>query len=160
MTYLSVLEVTLSVLCNSLPMLLPLYSYWRYRKVFARDQDEYVSRIRDGGQLSPSPHKYIIQSVANGMPLETIVGCLFSLPSIISHPQRKASSSSETYSLYFSPMPIPEQTERFAHSFKIVDHTNEIHSTARIMYITQQKSAQATPVQKLISSRRRPYQNQ
>lgn len=76
MTYLSVLEVTLSVLCNSLPMLLPLYSYWRYRKVYAEDQDEYVSRIRDGGQSSANPHKFIIQSVANGLPLETIVSCL------------------------------------------------------------------------------------
>ncbi|KAJ4391148.1 hypothetical protein N0V93_004764 [Gnomoniopsis smithogilvyi] len=73
-TYLSVLEVTLSILCNSLPMLLPLYSYWRYRKVYAADQDEYVSRIRNDGQAADNPHKFIIEGVANGLPLETIYG--------------------------------------------------------------------------------------
>lgn len=54
-------------------MLLPLYSYWRYRKVYAEDQDEYVSRIRNNGEAAANPHKFIIESVTNGMPLETIV---------------------------------------------------------------------------------------
>ncbi|KAJ4416425.1 hypothetical protein N0V82_006767 [Gnomoniopsis sp. IMI 355080] len=73
-TFLSVLEVTLSILCNSLPMLLPLYSYWRYRKVYNDDQDEYVSRIRNNGQADQQSPKFIIESIANGLPLETIYG--------------------------------------------------------------------------------------
>lgn len=54
-------------------MLLPLYSYWRYRKIYAEDQDEYVSRIRDGSQASIS-RKFVFEDVANGLPLETIYG--------------------------------------------------------------------------------------
>lgn len=67
--FFSVLEVSLSILCNSLPMLLPLYSYWRYRKFFAEGEDEYVSRVRDGGNC----HN-LVENVANGLPLETIYG--------------------------------------------------------------------------------------
>lgn len=72
--FLTALEVNLSILCNSLPMLLPLYSYWRYRKVYAEDQDEYVSRIRDDNQMPSKPRKFVFEDVANGLPLETIYG--------------------------------------------------------------------------------------
>lgn len=75
-TFLSVLEVTLMIFCNSLPMLLPLYSYWRYRKVFAEDQDEYVSRIRNGSQTPAAPPKSILEGVTNGLPLEMIVSAI------------------------------------------------------------------------------------
>lgn len=51
-------------------MLLPLYSYWRYRKFFGAGEDEYVSRVRgDKGN-----HSFLVQNVANGLPLETIYG--------------------------------------------------------------------------------------
>lgn len=72
-TFLTVLEVNLSILCNSLPMLLPLYSYWRYRKFFAEGEDEYVSRVR-GGSEKRNERRHLVQSVANGLPLETIYG--------------------------------------------------------------------------------------
>lgn len=67
--FFSVLEVNLTILCNSLPMLLPLYSYWRYRKFFAAGEDEYVSRVRGDGEGN-----YLVENVANGLPLETIYG--------------------------------------------------------------------------------------
>lgn len=72
LTFLTVMEVNLSILCNSLPMLLPLYSYWRYRKFFGKGQDEYVSRVR--GLTEKGDVRYLVETVANGMPLETIYG--------------------------------------------------------------------------------------
>ncbi|CAN8097490.1 unnamed protein product [Discula destructiva] len=73
-TSLSILECNLSVLCNSLPMLLPLYSYWRYRKFFAEDEDEYVSRIREGDRQPLQRRVFTFEDVTNGLPLETIYG--------------------------------------------------------------------------------------
>lgn len=71
--FLAGLETQLSILCNSLPMLLPLYSYWRYRRFFAEDEDEYVSRVRGG--IEPCKHrKFAFEDVTNGLPLETIYG--------------------------------------------------------------------------------------
>lgn len=127
-------------------MLLPLYSYWRYRKVYAEDQDEYVSRIRDGGQSSANPHKFIIQSVANGLPLETIVGCLV-LPFLIPIPDgrlRVLFRLLELSLVLLAPRQNPGYTEHYYLPEEVF--TDMDHSTARTMYITQQKSAQATPV--------------
>lgn len=80
-TFLAVLEVNLSILCNSLPMLLPLYSFWRYRRVYGAGEDEYVSRVRggaDGGDTSPGAAArdklLVLKNVTNGLPLETIYG--------------------------------------------------------------------------------------
>lgn len=80
-TFLAVLEVNLSILCNSLPMLLPLYSFWRYRRVYGAGEDEYVSRVRggaDGGDASPGAAArdklLVLKNVTNGLPLETIYG--------------------------------------------------------------------------------------
>lgn len=72
-TALAILEANLSILCNSLPMLLPLYSYWRYRRVYASDEDEYISRIRDGDE-PPKHRAFAFEDVTNGLPLETIYG--------------------------------------------------------------------------------------
>lgn len=89
--YLTVLEANLSILCNSLPMLLPLYSYWRYRKFFGEGEDEYVSRLGGtsrghhlhhsngshggGGGGGKHPNgEFVLQNVTNGLPLETIYG--------------------------------------------------------------------------------------
>lgn len=72
-TALAILEANLSILCNSLPMLLPLYSYWRYRKVYAVDEDEYISRIRDGDE-QPKHRTFAFEDVTNGLPLESIYG--------------------------------------------------------------------------------------
>lgn len=75
-TFLAVLEVNLSILCNSLPMLLPLYSFWRYRKVYGEGEDEYVSRVR-GGSIAEADARdklSVLKNVTNGLPLETIYG--------------------------------------------------------------------------------------
>lgn len=80
--FLSVLEVNLSILCNSMPMLLPLYSYWRYRRFFGAGEDEYVSRIGgDGDNVDPGERARrarsqlsLLKDVTNGLPLETIYG--------------------------------------------------------------------------------------
>lgn len=83
-TFLTVLEANLSILCDSLPMILPLYSYWRYRKFYGEGEDEYVSRL--GGTSSGHPSRgdsaissklngdFILENVTNGLPLETIYG--------------------------------------------------------------------------------------
>lgn len=54
-------------------MLLPLYSYWRYRKCYAEDEDEYISRIREADE-PPKRRAFAFEDVANGLPLETIYG--------------------------------------------------------------------------------------
>lgn len=85
-TFLAVLEVNLSILCNSLPMLLPLYSFWRYRRVYGEGEDEYVSRVRgdeergnNGGAGRGGAHARdlkldLLHNITNGLPLETIYG--------------------------------------------------------------------------------------
>ncbi|POS74049.1 integral membrane protein [Diaporthe helianthi] len=71
-TFISVLEVNLSILCNSLPMLLPLYAYWKHRRFGGGGEDEYVSRLR-GDSLS-GRHEHLVENLTNGIPLETIYG--------------------------------------------------------------------------------------
>lgn len=79
--FLTVLEVNLMILCNSMPMLLPLYSYWRYRRFFGAGEDQYVSQVAGDGQ--PLAHDRLhrtrtqlslLKDVTNGIPLETIYG--------------------------------------------------------------------------------------
>lgn len=70
-TFLAVLEVNLSILCNSLPMLLPLYSYWRYRRFYDHMEDEYVSRVRG---VTGRNDQFLVEDVTNGLPLEIIYG--------------------------------------------------------------------------------------
>lgn len=78
-TFLAVLEVNLSILCNSLPMLLPLYSFWRYRRVYGEGEDEYVSRVRgdeerNGAGAVARDKLDLLNNITNGLPLETIYG--------------------------------------------------------------------------------------
>lgn len=70
-SFLTNLEVFLSILCNSLPMLIPLYAYWKNRRVGGDGEDEYVSRIRGS---SSRGHGYLVEDLTNGLPLETIYG--------------------------------------------------------------------------------------
>lgn len=73
--FFTILEVSLSILCNSLPTLLPLYSYWRYRRFYGEGEDEYVARMNESdGTGGIVRHKFLVASVANGLPLETIYG--------------------------------------------------------------------------------------
>lgn len=74
--FLQTFEANLSILCNSLPMLLPLYSYWRYRRFYGEGEDEYVSRI-GGGDNSLSTdvraareQRRVFVNMTNGLPLE------------------------------------------------------------------------------------------
>lgn len=66
------LEVLLSILCNSLPMLIPLYAYWKNRKFGGDGEDEYVSRIR--GSSASRRHAFLVEDLTSGLPLETIYG--------------------------------------------------------------------------------------
>ncbi|KAK2604951.1 hypothetical protein N8I77_007841 [Diaporthe amygdali] len=71
-TFLSVFEVNLSIFCNSLPMLLPLYTYWKNRRFGGDGEDEYVSRLR--GDSQSRRHEHLVEDLTNGIPLETIYG--------------------------------------------------------------------------------------
>ncbi|ROW12370.1 hypothetical protein VMCG_00673 [Cytospora schulzeri] len=66
------LEVQLSILCNSLPMLIPLYAYWKNRRVGGDGEDEYVSRLR--GSSASRQHAFLVEDLTSGLPLETIYG--------------------------------------------------------------------------------------
>ncbi|KAL0943109.1 uncharacterized protein CTRU02_200995 [Colletotrichum truncatum] len=68
-TFLTVLETHLTILCNSLPMLLPLWAFWRHRRF---DTDEYVSRL--GGNSQSCKHEHLVEDLTNGIPLETMYG--------------------------------------------------------------------------------------
>ncbi|KUI64460.1 hypothetical protein VM1G_00653 [Cytospora mali] len=70
--FLTNLEVHLSILCNSLPMLIPLYAYWKHRKFGGAGEDEYVSRLR--GSSASRRHQFLVEDLTNGLPLETIYG--------------------------------------------------------------------------------------
>lgn len=52
-------------------MLLPLYSYWRYRRFYDDGEDEYVSRVRGN---TGNNDKFLVEDVTKGLPLETIYG--------------------------------------------------------------------------------------
>lgn len=71
-TFMTVLESNLSILCNSLPMLLPLYTYWKHRRFGGAGEDEYVSRLRGDSQSGRNEH--LVENLTNGIPLETIYG--------------------------------------------------------------------------------------
>lgn len=71
-TFLSNLEVLLSILCNSLPMLIPLYVYWKNRRIGGDGEDEYVSRLR--GPSASRQHTFLVEDLTSGLPLETIYG--------------------------------------------------------------------------------------
>ncbi|KAL2287690.1 hypothetical protein FJTKL_05058 [Diaporthe vaccinii] len=71
-TFMTVLEANLSILCNSLPMLLPLYSYWKQRRFGGEGEDEYVSRLR--GDSQSHRHEHLVEDLTNGIALETIYG--------------------------------------------------------------------------------------
>ncbi|OHE96854.1 integral membrane protein [Colletotrichum orchidophilum] len=68
-TFLTVLETNLTILCNSLPMLLPLWAFWKHRRF---ETDEYVSRL--GGNSQSCKHEHLVEDLTNGIPLETIYG--------------------------------------------------------------------------------------
>ncbi|KAK2772139.1 integral membrane protein [Colletotrichum kahawae] len=68
-TFLTVLETHLTILCNSLPMLLPLWAFWKHRRF---ETDEYVSRI--GGSSQSGKHDHLVEDLTNGIPLETMYG--------------------------------------------------------------------------------------
>lgn len=72
------LETHLAILINSVPMLIPLYSYWRYRKIWGRGQDEYVARLRGDAQRAEErmggEQLLVVENVVSGIPLETIYG--------------------------------------------------------------------------------------
>lgn len=71
-TFMTVLEANLSILCNSLPMLLPLYTYWKQRRFGGDGEDEYVSRLR--GDSQSHRHEHLVEDLTNGIALETIYG--------------------------------------------------------------------------------------
>lgn len=68
-TFLTVLETHLTILCNSLPMLLPLWAFWKHRRF---ETDEYVSRL--GGNSQSCKHEHLVEDLTNGIPLETMYG--------------------------------------------------------------------------------------
>lgn len=68
-TFLTVLETHLTILCNSLPMLLPLWAFWKHRRF---ETDEYVSRL--GGSTQSGKHDHLVEDLTNGIPLETMYG--------------------------------------------------------------------------------------
>ncbi|KAI3557174.1 integral membrane protein [Colletotrichum abscissum] len=68
-TFLTVLETNLTILCNSLPMLLPLWAFWKHRRF---ETDEYVSRL--GGNSQSCKHEHLVEDLTNGIPLETMYG--------------------------------------------------------------------------------------
>lgn len=73
--FLQTFEAHLGIMCNSLPMLVPLYSYWRYRKFYGEGEDEYVSRLGGGvGAAGESAQQQqqrrVFVHMANGLPLE------------------------------------------------------------------------------------------
>lgn len=71
------LEAHLSILCNSLPMLIPLYAYWKNRKIGGDGEDEYLSRIRGSSASASSSsrqHAFLVEDLTSGLPLETIYG--------------------------------------------------------------------------------------
>ncbi|KAK7742033.1 hypothetical protein SLS53_004619 [Cytospora paraplurivora] len=70
--FLTNLEVNLSIICNSLPMLIPLYATWKHRRCGGDGEDEYVSRIR--GASTSRQREFLVQDLTNGLPLETIYG--------------------------------------------------------------------------------------
>ncbi|KAJ0136836.1 hypothetical protein CTA2_2117, partial [Colletotrichum tanaceti] len=76
-TFLTVLETHLTILCNSLPMLLPLWAFWKHRRF---ETDEYVTRLGGGGGgdndtgQSDRRHKRLVADLTNGIPLETMYG--------------------------------------------------------------------------------------
>lgn len=56
-------------------MLIPLYSYWRYRKVWGHAQDEYVSRLRgDTAKPGEPKQRSAVEDIVSGIPLEKIYG--------------------------------------------------------------------------------------
>lgn len=74
---LTTLEANISIATNSLPMLLPLYSYWRYRKVWGQGEDEYVSRLRGDTPAAGADrarHYTAVEDIVSGVPLEMIYG--------------------------------------------------------------------------------------
>ncbi|TIC90444.1 hypothetical protein CH35J_011826 [Colletotrichum higginsianum] len=70
-TFLTVLETHLTILCNSLPMLLPLWAFWKHRRF---ETDEYVSRLGGDSGQSSRRHKRLVEDLTNGIPLETMYG--------------------------------------------------------------------------------------
>ncbi|TDZ25580.1 hypothetical protein Cob_v001633 [Colletotrichum orbiculare MAFF 240422] len=68
-TFLTVFETNLTILCNSLPMLLPLWAFWKHRRF---ETDEYVSRL--GGNSQSCKHEHLVEDLTNGIPLETMYG--------------------------------------------------------------------------------------
>lgn len=78
------MEANLSMITNSSPMLLPLYTWWKYRRVWGEGADDYVSRLRGGaehGDEHPSPgrragarKRSVVENLVSGVPLETIYG--------------------------------------------------------------------------------------
>ncbi|TQN70370.1 hypothetical protein CSHISOI_05166 [Colletotrichum shisoi] len=70
-TFLTVLETHLTILCNSLPMLLPLWAFWKHRRFEA---DEYVTRLGGDSDQSSRRHKRLVEDLTNGIPLETMYG--------------------------------------------------------------------------------------
>lgn len=88
---LTAMEANLSIITNSSPMLLPLYTWWKYRRVWGEGADDYVSRLRgstedDEGDEDErgtpgvqsgggkNRHRSAVEDLVNGVPLETIYG--------------------------------------------------------------------------------------
>ncbi|GKT95354.1 integral membrane protein [Colletotrichum tofieldiae] len=67
--FLTVHETHLTILCNSLPMLLPLWAFWKHRRF---ETDDYVSKL--GGNSQSCKDKHLVEDLTNGIPLETIYG--------------------------------------------------------------------------------------
>lgn len=79
-------EANLSIITNSSPMLLPLYTWWKYRRVWGEGADDYVSRLRGSNEHDDSErlagrqgdggdrHRSAVENLVNGVPLETIYG--------------------------------------------------------------------------------------
>lgn len=89
---LTTMEANLSIITNSTPMLLPLYTWWRYRRVWGEGADDYVSRLRGddndhntrsasharGARGAKHPEGQsqwrMVEDIVSGVPLEAIYG--------------------------------------------------------------------------------------
>lgn len=87
---LTAIEANISIVVNSLPMLLPLYTWWKHRRFWGEGADDYVSRLRgvtesgrgaddneEGitqGRPAGGRNRSAVEDLVNGVPLETIYG--------------------------------------------------------------------------------------
>lgn len=68
-SFLSTLEVNLSIFCDSCPMVIPLITWYNGRYTDGMGHEDYLNSFADSRR-----HERIIDHITNGLPLDTIYG--------------------------------------------------------------------------------------